>query len=98
MPQPIRPRGPIHLDTAQAIALEGIAFLAADPARLRRFLDLTGLGPRELRNQIATPALQCAALEHIAADESMLLTFAANCAIAPETVVPALSALQAASR
>jgi hypothetical protein len=98
MPEPNRPRGPMHLDTAQAIALEGIAFLAADPARLRLFLDLTGLRPCELRKQIATPALHRAALEHIAADESLLLAFAANCAIDPETIAPALTALHAASR
>jgi hypothetical protein len=98
MPQPIRPRGPMHLDAAQAIALAGIAFLAEDPARLRRFLDLTGLSPTALRHQIATPELQGAVLEHIAADESLLLAFAANRAIDPETIAPALSVLQAASR
>jgi hypothetical protein len=39
-----------------------------------------------------------AALEHLAADESLLLAFAANRGIDPETIAPALSALQAASR
>jgi hypothetical protein len=88
----------MQLDSAQAIALEGIAFLAEEPVRLRRFLDLTGLRPCGLRNQIATPALQCAALEHIAADESLLLAFTANRAIDPAAIAPALRVLQAASR
>ena len=98
MPQPIRPREPMHLDRAQAIALKGLAFLAEDRVRLQRFLAVTGLGLDALRAQIARPALQGAVLEHIAADEALLRAFAANCAIAPESILPAVALLQAAGR
>jgi Protein of unknown function (DUF3572) len=85
-------------DMAEAIALEGLAFLAEDRARLQRFLDLTGLQPLLLRRDAAEPFLQRAVLEHLAADESLLLAFAANRALAPESIARALALLEAKQR
>ena len=97
MPDSPRPRADMHAETAQAIALEALAFLAEDRLRLQRFLDLTGLSVSDLRSDIAAPALNCAVLEHLAADESLLLVFTASRAIAPQSIAPAIALLRAAS-
>ena len=89
-------RQPIDRDAAEAIALQGLAFLAAEPARVRRFLLATGIEPAEMRVRANTPELMSAVLEHLAADESLLLVFAATQKIAPESIGEAVRVLQAA--
>ena len=86
------------LEEAESIAAQGLGFLAEDPARLSRFLTLTGLQPDEVRGRANTPEFLAAVLEHIVNDESLLLVFAANAAIAPETIGPALTLLHGQTR
>ena len=88
-------RQPIDREAAEAIALQGLAFLAEEPARLRHFLSITGLEPGDVRARASTPELMLAVLEHLAADESLLLVFAAGHKIAVESVGPAIRVLQA---
>jgi Protein of unknown function (DUF3572) len=83
-------------DMAQTVALQALAFLAEDPRRWARFLALTGLAVRDLRQRIAAREVHGAVLEHLAADESLLLLFSANSAIAPERIAKALALLQRA--
>jgi Protein of unknown function (DUF3572) len=94
MPQSTKPERELAEDTAQAIALQALAFLAADRARCARFLALTGLGVGDLSRRVAARELHCAVLEHLAADESLLLAFSANWAIAPQRIAKALALLQ----
>ena len=84
------------LEAAEAIAAQGLAFLADDPARLSRFLAATGLTPDQIREQVAAPGFLAAVLEYLATDESLLLAFAANVAIGPESVASALTVLERA--
>ena len=84
---------PVTRESAESIAAQGLAFLAADPGRLARFLELTGLGPDQVRACADTPEFLTAVLEHIVADESLLLVFAANASVAPESIAPALAML-----
>jgi hypothetical protein len=81
--------------TAETIALQGLAFLAEDPMRMARFLKLTGLEASEVRARADTPELLCAVLEHLAGDESLLLVFTASRGVAPESIAPAIALLQA---
>jgi hypothetical protein len=81
-------------DSAEDIAVQALAFLAAEPARLTRFLGLTGLAPQDIRAQVNRPQFLAAVLEHVLADESLLLSFTANASIAPRAVAPALALLQ----
>ena len=92
-----RTRQTLTLETAEGIAVQGLAFLAEDPVRLSRFLTATGLTADQIREQVEAPQFLAAVLEHLVADESLLLVFAANTTIAPETVTPALALLQQAS-
>ena len=88
-------QAPRNLEAAEAIALQGLAFLAEEPSRLQRFVTVTGLDPGELRARADAPELLSAVLEHLANDESLLLVFAASRGIAPETIAPAIALLQA---
>jgi hypothetical protein len=88
-------RQPIDRETAETIAVQGLAFLAEEPARIQRFFLATGLDPSEIRARAGTPELLSAVLEHLAGDESLLLVFAASREIAPASIGLALRALQA---
>ena len=61
-----------------ALAAEALTFLAGDPERLRRFLDITGLSVGTLRQAAAAPGFTASLLDYIAADERCLVAFAAE--------------------
>jgi len=85
-------------ETAEEIAARALAFLAAEPARLARFLALTGLEPDDLRLQIGSPRVLAAVLEHLAHDEPLLMVFAVDAHLPPEDVGRALAVLQGRRR
>jgi len=71
----------------EAMAVEGLAFLAADETRLERFLAITGLGPHNLRRAAADPGFLVSVLDHLAGDERLLVAFAAETGRRPEDVM-----------
>jgi hypothetical protein len=88
-----RRRGPTP-EEAEAIAAQGLAFLAEEGQRFARFLALTGLQVNDVGARAGSAELLGAVLEHLAGDESLLLVFAASARVAPETVAEALAVLQ----
>ncbi len=74
---------------AEALAVEGLSFLAAERARIERFLALSGLDPATLRAVAASPGFLAAVLDHLAGEEDLLLAFAANRGIDPEAIAMA---------
>ena len=62
---------------AETMAIAALGFLAAEPERLARFLALSGLGPHNLRQAATSPGFLAAVLDHLAADERLLVAFAA---------------------
>jgi hypothetical protein len=80
-------------DFSRSLAVSALAFLAADAERLRRFLDMTGLGPHNLRNAAEDPAFYGSVLEYLVADEQLLVRFAADSGLKPEAVARAHQAL-----
>ena len=78
---------------ADALAIDALGFLAADPERLARFLALSGLGPHNLRRAAASPEFLAAVLDYLAADEALLLAFAAAEGVAPNAVISARARL-----
>lgn len=78
---------------AEAVAVEALGFLAADSERLSRFVELCGLDPSNLRAAAAQPGFLAGVLDHIASDESLLVTFAANAGKNPEEVARACALL-----
>jgi hypothetical protein len=81
-------------DEAEAIAIQALAFLAGEPARLAQFLNLTGTNLSDVRQRVNDPSFLQAILDYVVAEESILLVFAAGVPVAPETVVAALNVLQ----
>jgi Protein of unknown function (DUF3572) len=77
----------------RSLAASALAFVAADPERLQRFLSLTGLGPHNLRDAAEDPAFHSSVLEYMLADEELLLRFASESELKPETVALARQAL-----
>jgi hypothetical protein len=80
-------------DSARSIAVSALAFIAADPDRLNRFLNLTGLGPHNLRTAAADPAFMGSVLDYLVGDEELLVAFAADAGLKPEAVARAHTAL-----
>ena len=81
------------LEGAEAVAIDALNFLAAEPERLSRFLALSGLGPHNLRQAATSPEFLAAVLDHLAADERLLVAFAASHGIDPARVARARDAL-----
>ncbi|MFC7398788.1 DUF3572 domain-containing protein [Chelatococcus sp. GCM10030263] len=80
----------------EEIAVQALSFLASDPERLGAFLAATGLGPETIRASARQPGFLLAVLDHLASDEGLLLTFAANLRLDPAAVAKAQLQLAAA--
>lgn len=72
---------------AEIIALKVLGFLAEEPDRMRRFMDLCGLDIGAIRSQAGEPGFLGAVLDHLLGDESLLLVFAADNAISPDRIL-----------
>ena len=59
-------------ESAATLALSGLGFLAEDSQRLSRFLELTGIGPDELRAVADAPETLLAVLDHVAEQDRRL--------------------------
>ena len=82
-------RGQIAPPEAESLAVSALAYIAADDARLERFLSLTGLNPSHLRGIADRPEFFGAVLEHLMSDETLLLAFCANGQHDPLTILQA---------
>jgi len=80
---------------ADDIAARALAFLAADEERLTRFAALAGIDLGRIREIAGQPGFLAAVMEHLMADEPMLLAFAAEEGVKPDVVVRAAHALGA---
>lgn len=74
---------------AEELAIAALGFIAAEPERLGRFLALTGIGPASIRDAAREPQFLLGVLDHVASDERLLLAFAADNDVDPETVMRA---------
>lgn len=81
-------------DDAEALAASVLNVLAADPALLGRFLADSGMSPADLAHAAGERSTLIAVLEHVSADESLLLVVAAQLNLAPDTLAGAIAALQ----
>ena len=83
-----------HLDTASAIALKALGFLAADSSQMQRFMALSGIDVDTLRSEADEPHILASVLDYLSQDDSLLMTFAANAGLDPGAIQPALHVLQ----
>ncbi|MGV3553644.1 MAG: DUF3572 family protein [Croceibacterium sp.] len=76
-----------------ALALGALAWLLAEERRARRFLDLTGLSPDDLRARIGTSEVQLSVLDFLCAHEPDLLAAAEALSVAPAEIAAARESL-----
>ncbi len=75
-------------DEAEILALRALAFLGEEEGRIMRFLSATGLSPADLRAEAEARDARFLAgvLDHLLADEPLLLVFAAEAGIDPSAI------------
>jgi hypothetical protein len=78
---------------AEMLAIQALGFIAEEPERLGAFLNATGLAVERLRESATAPGFLVGVLEHMLADESLLLAFATSAAVHPTEVARARKAL-----
>ncbi len=78
----------------EGLGVRALGFLAAEPDRLSRFLDLSGLGPHNLRAAAAEPGFLASVLDYLLSDEPLLIAFAQAEGVAPERVAAARRAME----
>src|SRR5689334_8212027 len=73
-------------EAAESLAVQALNFLAEDPARLGRFLALSGLEPGSIRAAAAESGFLAGVLAYLGQDESLLLAFASQAGVRPGEV------------
>jgi Protein of unknown function (DUF3572) len=84
-------------DAGQAMALQALAFLAADSDLLDGFLATTGLHLGDVRDLAADIDFQAGVLDYVLANEPLLISFAVDSGVRPQDIVAARSRLPGAS-
>jgi len=79
----------------EMVAISALAFIAADPERLERFLLLTGTQPETIRLGARQPGFLSGVMQQVVGWEPWLLEFAAYAEMAPVDVVRAAHRLAA---
>jgi hypothetical protein len=80
-------------EKAEILALEALGWLAAEPERLQRFLNFSGLDVDELRQAAGTLTLHVAILDFLMGHEPDLLRFCEEAGVAPADPARARRAL-----
>jgi len=83
-------------ESAETVAIQALGFIAAEPARLGRFLALSGIEVQSLRDAAREPNFLLGVLDYLAGDDALLQAFASEAGIAPEVMITARNLLAAA--
>jgi hypothetical protein len=82
-----------NLEAAEAVAVQALGFLVEDDHRLQRFLALSGLDPSQIRAAATAPGFLAGVLDHIVADDRLLIAFAEQSGLAPADIEKGHAAL-----
>jgi Protein of unknown function (DUF3572) len=88
---------PDNTEQPQVIALKALAYLANDDERLSYFLVSTGMDLQDLKEHAGDMNVLAGLLDHILADENLLLDFAGTACLRPESILRARRSLPGAS-
>jgi hypothetical protein len=80
-------------EAAETLAIQALTFIAEEPERLSRFLAMSGIEAGQIRAAAREPRFLAGVLEHMLADESLLIAFASSAGIDPAEVARARGAL-----
>jgi hypothetical protein len=88
-------KAPLRLTREQAemLAIQALGFIAEEPERLGRFLDLTGIPVEHIRAAARQRGFLAGVLEHMLGDENLLTAFADSAGVNPAEIAGARSAL-----
>jgi hypothetical protein len=86
-------RQPPYLQTAEMLAVQALAFIAEDDSRMSGFVASTGIAVESIRAAAREPNFLAGVLEHILAEENLLIAFADDAGIDPAEVSRASQAL-----
>jgi len=75
------------------LAIQAFAFIAGEPERLGAFISVTGIAPEAMRTTATEPDFLAGVLEHMLADENLLIAFADSAAIDPAEIARAHNSL-----
>ena len=76
----------INRKIAETLAIQALSVMASDPERLGAFLAATGIGPEVIRRAAADPSFLAGVLDHVCADEGLLMAVAAHAELTPQDV------------
>ena len=71
----VKPNSRMDADRAATLALDVLAFLAAEPDAFGRFAGLTGLDPASAAARAGEPEFLASVLDFLLADEALLIDF-----------------------
>jgi hypothetical protein len=80
-------------EAAKMLAIQALGFIAEEPERLTGFLDVTGLTVDQIRVSAEQPDFLTGVLEHMLADEGLLIAFAESIGVDPGDIARARNAL-----
>ena len=80
---------PYSNENAEMLAVQALAFIAEDENRLGGFIASTGVAPQAIRDAARQPDFLAGVLEHMLADENLLIAFADSAGINPAEVARA---------
>ena len=86
-------QAPYARQTAEMLAVQALGFIAEDDTRLGGFIASTGIAVQSIRDAARDPNFLAGVLEHILADENLLIAFADSAGINPTEVARARQAL-----
>ena len=76
----------INRKIAENLAIQALGFMASDTERLGAFLAASGIGPEMIRKAAAEPAFLAGVLDHVCADEALLIAVAEHAGLTPQDV------------
>lgn len=76
-------------ESAEMLGVQALAFIAQDEDRLGGFIASTGIAVQSLRDAAREPDFLAGVLEHMLADENLLIAFAESAGIDPAEVARA---------
>jgi hypothetical protein len=79
--------------TAETLAIQALAFIAEEPESLARFLAASGLTVEQIRTASRQPGFLAGVLDHMLADDKLLVAFAQSSGLDPNEVARAASKL-----
>jgi hypothetical protein len=89
----MKARAEASREAAEMLAIQALGFLAEEPERLAAFLSTTGIPIESIRDAARQPDFLAGLLDHMLADEKLLVAFADSAGLDPAAIAKARRAL-----